>query len=425
MNTQQKLPCVVIVGGGFGGLNAARALKRAPVEIVLLDRANHHLFQPLLYQVATSVLPPTEIAAPIRNLLRHQRNVTVLLGEVTGIDTAQRLVHVTGLGQPLAYDYLVLATGAQGSYFGHDEWEPYAPGLKTVTDALLIRSRVLKAFELAEIEADAERRRELLTFIIVGGGPTGVEMAGALVEMAHASLTEEFRRIDPRTARIILVDAAPRLLLPYPEKLARKVQAKLEKLGVEVRLAHPVEVVDAEGVVVNGQRLRSQCVIWAAGVHASPAGTWIGAETDRAGRVKVLPNLTAPHLPEIFAVGDTAYIEENGKPLPGVAQVAIQSGKYAARVIRQRVKHETPPPPFKYFDKGNMATVTRGYAVIDSRFLRTAGFVGKLGWAFLHIVYLSAFESRFLVFFRWTWAIVTHQRGARVIYESKRPESAN
>jgi NADH dehydrogenase FAD-containing subunit len=423
VSSDQKLPRVVIIGGGFGGLNAARALRHVPVEIVLIDRANHHLFQPLLYQVATSILPPTEIAAPIRHLLRKQRNVTVLMGEVTSVDTAQRTLSVTGIDQPIAYDYLVVATGVQGSYFGHDEWEPYAPGLKTAADALAIRNKILKAFELAEVEADPERRKELLAFVIVGGGPTGVEMAGALAEMAHATLANEFRRIDPRSARIILIDAAPRVLLSYPEKLTRKAQAKLEQMGVELRLGHPVELIDAEGVVINGQRIRSRCVIWAAGVHASPAGVWLGAEVDRAGRVKVKPNLTVPDHPEIFVVGDTAYIEEDGKPLPGVAQVAIQSGKYAAHVIRQRVKQGAPPPPFKYFDKGNMATVTRGYAIVDSKFMRTAGFVGKLAWAFLHILYLSAFEDRFIVFFRWTWGIVTHQRGARVIYNAELPEN--
>jgi len=319
----------------------------------------------------------------------------------------------------VAYDYLVLATGAQGSYFGHDEWEPYAPGLKTARDALLIRTKILKAFELAEIETDLERRKELLTFVIVGGGPTGVEMAGALSEMAHAALADEFRRIDPRSARIILVDAAPRLLMPYPENLAHKVHTKLEQMGVEVRAGHAVELVDAEGVVINGERIRSSCVIWAAGVSASPAGKWLGAETDRAGRVKVNADLTVPNHSEIFVVGDTAFIEEESKPLPGVAQVAIQSGKYAAHVIRQRVLNEAPLPPFKYFDKGNMATVTRGYAIVDSKFMRTAGFIGKLGWAFLHILYLSAFENRIIVFFRWTWGIVFNQRGARVIYDTK------
>jgi NADH:ubiquinone reductase (H+-translocating) len=424
MSNDQKLPRVVIIGGGFGGLNAARALKRAPVEIVLIDRMNHHLFQPLLYQVATSVLPPTEIATPIRNLLRKQQNVTVLMGEVTGVDVDQQVLSVTGFDQPVAYDYLVLATGAQGSYFGHDEWEPYAPGLKTAADALLIRTRVLKAFELAEVATDLERRKELLTFVVIGGGPTGVEMAGALSERAHATLADEFRRIDPRSARIILIDAVPRLLMPYPENLAQKVKTKLEKLDVEVRLGHPVELVDAEGVIINGERIHSECVIWAAGVSASPAGKWLGAETDRAGRVKVSPDLSVPDHPEIFVVGDTAFIEEDSKPLPGVAQVAIQSGKYAARVIQHRIKQEAPPPPFKYFDKGNMATVTRGYAIVDSKFMRTAGFIGKLAWAFLHILYLSAFENRIIVFFRWTWEIVSNQRGARVIYETKPPEKS-
>jgi NADH dehydrogenase FAD-containing subunit len=400
-------------------LNAARALKHAPVEVVLIDRANHHLFQPLLYQVATSVLPPTEIATPIRNLLRRQRNVTVLMAEVTGVEVAQRALRMAGLARSLTYDYLIIATGMHTSYFGHDEWEQFAPGLKSARDALVVRNKILSAFERAEVESDPTRRQELLTFVVVGGGPTGVEMAGALAEMAHATLADEYHNSDPRSARIILVDAAPRVLMPYPENLARKAQAKLGQMGVEVQLGHPVELIDAEGVVINAQRIRSQCVIWAAGVKASPAGRWLGAETDRAGRVKVKPDLTVPDHPEIFVVGDTAYIEEDGKPLPGVAQVAIQSGKYAARVIQHRIKREAAPAPFKYFDKGNMATVTRGYAVVDSKFMRTAGFLGKLAWAFLHILYLSAFENRIIVFFRWTWEIITNQRGARVIYHTE------
>jgi NADH dehydrogenase len=419
MSDEQHLPRVVIIGGGFGGLNAARALKRAPVEIVLIDRANHHLFQPLLYQVATSVLPPTEIATPIRNLLRRQKNVTVLMGDVAGVDAARHTVNVAGFDRKIAYDYLIIATGMHTSYFGHDDWEQFAPGLKSARDALVVRNKILSAFERAEVEVDPERRKELLTFVIVGGGPTGVEMAGALAEMAHATLADEFHLSNPRSARILLLDAAPRLLMPYPENLAQKVKAKLEKMGIEVRPGHPVELVDGEGVVVNGERMRSQCVIWAAGVKASPAGKWLGAETDRAGRVKVKPDLSVPDHPEIFVVGDTACIEEDGKPLPGVAQVAIQSGKYAARVIRHRIGEEAPPPSFKYFDKGNMATVTRGYAVVDSRAMRTAGFIGKLSWAFLHILYLSAFENRIIVFFRWTWGITTNQRGARVIYHTE------
>lgn len=419
--SNEKLARVVIVGGGFGGLNAARALKRAPVEIVLIDRTNHHLFQPLLYQVATSVLPVTEIAAPIRNLLRRQHNVTVWMGEVTGVDADRRLVYVASFDQPVAYDYLVLATGAEGSYFGHAEWQPYAPGLKTARDALALRDKILSAFELAEVESDPERRKELLTFVIVGGGPTGVEMAGALAEMTHATLAAEFRRFDPHSTRILLIDAAPRLLTPYPEELSQRTRAKLEQLGVEVRLGHPIEMVNGEGIVLNGESIRSRCVIWAAGVSASPAGKWLGAETDRAGRVKVNSDLSVPNRPEIFVIGDTAFLEQDGKPLPGVAQVAIQGGKYVARVIQQRVTNGPPLLPFKYFDKGNMVTVTRGFAVVDSKFMRTAGFLGKLAWAFLHILYLSAFQNRFLVFFRWTWGIISHQRGARVIYETKPP----
>lgn len=422
MATANTLPRVVIVGGGFGGLRAALALRHAPVAITLIDRGNHHLFQPLLYQVATAVVPPTEIATPIRSLLRRQRNATVLMGYVNGVDVDHRTVQVAGFDRPLAYDYLILATGAQNSYFGHTDWAPYALGLKTARDALVIRDRILKAFELAEIETDPERRKELLTFVIAGGGPTGVEMAGALAEMAQATLRGEFRRIDPHSARILVVDLAPRLLMAYPEDLAQKAKTKLEQLGVEVRLNHAIDRVNSAGVVVKGEQIRSYCVIWAAGVSASPAGNWLGADTDRIGRIKVKPDLTLPQHPEIFVVGDTALIEEAGKPLPGVAQVAIQSGKYAAHVIRQRVTGRAPLPSFKYSDRGNMATVTRGYAVVDSRFLRTAGFIGKLVWAFLHILYLSAFENRFLVFFRWTWEIVSDQRGARLIYDTRRPE---
>ncbi len=419
----RQLPRVVIIGGGFGGLNAARALKRAPVEVVLIDRENHHLFQPLLYQVATSVLPPTEISTPLRYLLRRQRNATVLMGEVTGVDTKRRLIQVAGFAAPVSYDYLIMATGMQDNYFGHAEWPAHAPGLKSAGDGIVLRNRILKAFELAEIEANPERRKDLLTFVIVGGGPTGVEMAGALAEMAHATLADEFRHIDPRSTRIVLVDAVPRLLTAYPDDLAQKAQAKLEEMGVEMWLGHPVEQVDAEGVIINGKRLCSLCVIWAAGVRATPAAAWLGAQADRAGRLIVKPDLSLPEHPEIFVVGDIAHIENDGKPLPGVAQVAIQGGKYAAHVIRQHVNQGPPPPPFKYFDKGNMATVTRGYAIVDSKYMRTAGFLGKLAWAFLHILYLSSFEDRFLVFFRWTWAIITHQRGARIIYGSKLPDS--
>jgi len=413
---QHTLPHVVIVGAGFGGLQAARALKHTPVRVTLVDRTNHHLFQPLLYQVATSVLSPNDIAAPTRHLLRGQKNLTVAMAEVSRIDTAQR--EVQGSERRLRYDYLVLATGAQGSYFGHDEWAEFAPSLKNIAGALVLRDRILKAFEFAEIQEDPSQHRDLLTFVLVGGGPTGVEMAGALASMTRATLRSEFRRIDPASARIILVDAGPRILATYAESLSRKTHAKLTRMGVEIRTGARVEHVDADGVVVSAERIPSRCVFWTAGVHASPAGVWLGAETDHAGRVKVGPDLTVPGHPEIFVVGDTACIEEHGKPLPGLAQVAMQSGHYAGRSIAQRVTGRPALPPFKYLDKGNMATVSPWFAVMESGRVKLSGFPAKVLWAFLHVLYLSGFENRLMVLLSWIWSALTNQSGARLIEDS-------
>ena len=413
MAAQQTLPHVVIIGAGFGGLQAARALKHAPVRVTLVDRTNHHLFQPLLYQVATSVLSPSDIAAPTRHLLRGQRNVTVAMAEISGIDTAQREVRSSDRG--LRYDYLILATGAQGSYFGHDEWAQFAPPLKSIADALVLRDRILKAFELAEIQEDASQTGDLLTFVLVGGGPTGVEMAGALASMTRATLRSEFRRIDPASARIVLVEAGPRILASYAESLSRKTHAKLEHMGVEIRTGARVEHIDADGVVVSGERIASRCVFWTAGVHGSPAGAWLGAETDQVGRVKVGPDLTVPDHPEIFVVGDTACIEANGGPLPGLAQVAMQSGGYAGRSIERCLTGRPPLPPFKYLDKGNMATVSPWFAVMESGRVKLSGLPAKFLWAFLHVLYLSGFENRMMVLLSWIWSGLTSQSGARLI----------
>ncbi|HKT38245.1 MAG TPA: NAD(P)/FAD-dependent oxidoreductase, partial [Ktedonobacterales bacterium] len=357
-------PRVVIVGAGFGGLEAALKLGRAPVHVTVIDRNNHYVFQPLLYQVATAYLSPADITAPIRTVLRRQRNTEVLLAEATAVDVAQREVRVrdeiTGAERSVPYDYLVLATGAGESYFGRDDWATYAPSLKTIPDATALRRKVLLAFEEAELMAasDPERVRSLLTFVIVGGGPTGVELAGAIAELAHRTLRGDFRHIDVTSARIVLVEALPRLLNTFPESLSEKATRKLERLGVEVRAGERVEEVDADGVIVAGKRIASKTVIWAAGVKASPAGAWLGAESDRAGHVIVNGDLSVPGHPEIFVLGDTASATgDDGKPLPGVAPVAMQQGRYVGRTIRARVEGHEQTRPFKYSNKGNLATI--------------------------------------------------------------------
>ncbi len=412
-------PSVVIVGGGFAGLRAARGLRDAPVHVTLIDRRNHHLFQPLLYQVATAELSPADIATPIRGVLRHQRNADVLLAEVTDVDVAARQVRVrsrAGAGDGVVpYDYLIIATGAGQSYFGHDEWARFAPSLKSLDDATALRRKILLSFEAAEQESDPERRRALLTFVIVGGGPTGVEMAGAIAELAHKAIKRDFRHIDPTHTRIVLIEATPHLLGAFPDALGEDAQRQLKRMGVEVRTSAPVKSVDERGVTIDGEDLPAHTIIWAAGVQASPAGKWLGVTTDRAGRVPVEADLTVPGHPEIFVLGDTAGAKQEGKPLPGVAPVALQEGAYAARVIEARVRGESTPGPFRYFDKGTLATVGRTYAVGHIWRLNFTGLLGWLIWAGVHILYLIGFRNRAIVMFQWAWAYLTWQRGARLI----------
>ncbi len=357
------MPRVVIVGAGFGGLHAARALRKAPVHVTVIDRQNHHLFQPLLYWVATAGLSPADICSPIRHILRKQKNTEVLLAEVTGVDLQDKRVIIGDRSVP--YDYLVLATGAHDNYFGHPEWEKFAPGLKTIEDARAIRQKILLAFEAAEMETDQEKIKELLTFVLVGAGPTGVEMAGAIADLAHNALTSDFRHIDTRMTRIILIEALPRILTAFPDSLARKSQEKLTRMGVEVRTGTPVSQIDEHGVVVDGERIATRTIAWSAGVTASPVGKWLGAEIDRAGRVKVMSDLTVPGHPDVFVIGDTASFIQDGKPLPAVAPVAMQAGRYVASVITQRVAGKEPDTLFYYRDKGNLATVGRSYAIVD------------------------------------------------------------
>ncbi len=411
-------PKVVIVGAGFGGLAAAKALRNTPASVLLIDRTNHHLFQPLLYQVATSVLTPSQIATPTRGILRKQKNTTVILGEVTGVDKDQKCVFASDADRqnvPIPYDYLILATGSTHSYFGHNEFEQFAPGLKSLANAEAARNKILQAFELAEAEDDPARHRDLLTFVLVGAGPTGVEMAGALAVFVQTSLKSEFRRIDPGTARIVLVDMAPRVLGPFPEDLSKAAKARLERLGVEVRLGHSVDHIDADGIIVAGERIVSKTVIWTAGVAPSPAGKWLNVETDRAGRVRVQPDVSVPGHPEIFVVGDTASLDENGKPLPGVAQVALQQGRYAGKLIHSRIVGGATPKPFKYFDKGNLAVVGKGFAVLQTGKIHVSGFSAWLTWAAVHLQFLATSSLRLTVFLQWIWTYVTGQRGDRLI----------
>jgi len=407
------IPHVVIVGAGFGGLQAARALRDAPVRVTVIDRNNHHLFQPLLYQVATAGISPADICAPIRSILRKQKNADVVLGEVTGVDVEAKLVLMHD--QSIPYDYLILATGARDSYFGHNDWAQFAPGLKSIVQATAIRRAVLLAYEKAERETDPEKRQALLTFVLVGAGPTGVEMAGSIGGLAHKTLVSDFRSIDPGQTRIVLVEALPRVLAAFPEPLARKAHTALTRLGIEVRTNAPVEAIDSEGVVIAGERLAARTVIWTAGVAASPAGEWLGAETDRAGRVKVGSDVTVPGHPDIFVIGDTANFMEDGKPLPGVAQVAIQQGRYAASVIADRVAGKAQTQPFHYVDKGSMATVGRFYGIVSVGKFQTAGVVGWFLWLVLHLMFLIGFRNRLVVLFQWLVYFTTFQRGARLI----------
>ena len=406
-------PCVVIVGGGFGGLNAARRLADRPVRVTLLDRHNYHLFQPLLYQVASAALSPADIASPLRSILRRAANVSVILGEAKTVDLVGRRV-ILDQGE-LAYDALILAAGAGHSYFGHDDWELLAPGLKTLEDALEIRRRVLMAFEAAEREADGAERRALLTFVIVGGGPTGVELAGALAEISRETIAHDFRVIDPTQARVILLEGGPRVLPSFPEPLSLSAEAALRALGVEVRTQSTVTRITHDAVWVGGEQIRSRAVLWAAGVAASPLARSLGVPLDRAGRVLVEPDLSVPGYPETFVIGDLcAFLHQTGEPLPGVAPVAIQQGRAAADNAWRRLSGE-PTRPFRYHDKGSMATIGRAKAVAVRGRLRLSGFPAWLAWLFVHILFLIGFRNRFIVIFQWAWAYFTYQRGARLI----------
>jgi NADH dehydrogenase len=414
MNDTPRRPQVVIVGGGFAGLDACKALADADVDITLVDSHNHHCFQPLLYQVATAALSPADIAWPIRAIVRHQKNVLILMTRVTGIDPQSRHVHTTEVELP--YDYLVLATGATHSYFGHDDWAPFAPGLKRLEDAREIRRRFLLAFEKAEVVDDGPERQRLLTFVIVGGGATGVEMAGAMAEVARRTLQHDFRRIDPREARIILIEAGPRILPTFPEKLSDYAKRSLEKMGVEIQLGRQVTGCDAQGVTLDGSRIEAGTVMWAAGVVASPAAGWLGADHDRAGRIKVNGDLSVPGWPDIFAIGDTATLPgEDGRPIPGIAPAAKQMGAYVGRLIAARVKGEPPPKPFEYHHLGDLATIGRKSAVVKLGPIRLTGFLGWLFWSAVHVYFLIGLRRRFVVALNWLWSYVTFQRGARLI----------
>ncbi|TMJ88195.1 MAG: NAD(P)/FAD-dependent oxidoreductase [Alphaproteobacteria bacterium] len=406
-------PKVVIVGAGFGGIQAAVALSRAAVDVIVLDRQNHHCFQPLLYQVATAALSPAEIAWPIRHMLRQQRNATVFMAEVKGVDLAGRSVE-TSAG-PMSYDYLVIATGATHSYFGHDDWAKFAPGLKRIEDATRIRRSILLAFERAELAGNDAERQRLLTFVIVGGGATGVEMAGAIAEIARQTLANDFRRIDPRNSRIILIEAGPRVIPTLPEDLSRYAERALTRMGVDVRTSTRVISCDAGGVDVDHGRIDASTIIWAAGVVASPAASWLGAAHDRAGRVLVRPDLSVPDHPEVFVIGDAAAVHESdGEPVPGVAPAAKQMGDYVGRLIAARLAGESLPA-FRYRNLGELATIGRRAAVVKLGRVHLKGFIGWLFWSFAHIYFLIGVRNRFIVAFTWLWDYLTFQRGARLI----------
>lgn len=412
---------VVIVGAGFGGLEAAKALRRAAAEVVVIDRHNHHCFQPLLYQVATAALSPADIAWPIRHILRFQRNATVLMEKVLGIDAKERLVRAE-FGE-VRYDYLVIAAGAQHSYFGRDEWAAYAPGLKRIEDATTIRRKILTAFERAELTQDDNEQQRLITFVIVGGGATGVEMAGAIADVARQTLAADFRRIDPRRARIVLIEAGSRVLPTFSPRLSDYVRKTLERSGVEVRTETLVTDCDAQGVDLKNGRIDAETIIWAAGVTASPAAQWLGAETDASGRVKVAKDLSVPDNPNIFVIGDTASVlDEQGRPVPGIAPAAKQMGKYVAKVISARIAGSKQPGPFRYVHFGDLATIGRRAAVVKLGRLELKGFVAWAFWSVAHIYFLIGLRYRFLVAINWAWDYITFQRGARLITEDRSPK---
>ncbi len=412
---RHDLPHVVIIGAGFGGLTAATKLARAPVHVTLIDRRNHHLFQPLLYQVATAGLSPNQIATPIRTIVRHQRNTDVLLDEVSGLDVARKEVLLAG--RRLPYDYLVVATGARHAYFGHDAWESFAPGLKSLDDALEHRKRILLAFERAELEKDPEERARLLTFVVIGGGATGVELAGSIAELARKALVKDFRHISPQCARVVLIEAGPRLLPVFAEALSETARSALERLGAEVRLNTSVTAIDAEGVELGDARIDSRTVLWAAGVASSPVAAWTGAEADRAGRTRVGEDLSLPGYPDVFVIGDCASVAgADGKPLPGTAPVAKQQGAYVADIIVRALAGDGERPSFRFQDFGTMATVGRKAAVADfGSGVQLHGFIGWLVWSAAHIYFLIGFRNRIAVALDWLWSYLTYERGARLI----------
>ncbi len=407
-------PHIVIVGAGFGGLSAALRLAGADADVTVIDRRNYHLFQPLLYQVATAGLSPAQIASPIRAILRRAPNVRVVLGKVNGIDKQRRVVLVED--SCIAYDQLVVATGARHSYFGHDDWEGAAPGLKKIDDATGIRRRILAAFEEAEQASEPQARRRFLTFVVIGGGPTGVEMAGAIAELAHVALRHDFRSIDPADARIVLVESGPRVLAAFPPMLSEAARRSLEGLQVEVRVGRPVTRCDATGVTIGEEPLEAATIVWAAGVMASAAAQWLNVEKDRIGRVMVGPDLTVPGHPEIFVIGDTAHaVGDDGRPLPGLAPVAKQQGAYVARVLRAQLSGRAAPEPFRYRNLGTMATIGRRAAVADCGWLRLDGTLAWLLWGLIHVSFLVGFRNRLVVILDWLWSYVTFQSGARLI----------
>lgn len=405
-------PHVVIVGGGFGGLEAAKALRGAKVRVTLIDRRNHHVFQPLLYQVATAALNPANIASPIRRILRGSENIEVLLAEVESIDVRHKVVALSD-GE-LPYDYLIVATGATHSYFGHDEWSGDAPGLKSIEDALEIRRRVFLAYEAAEREPDARRRREWLTFVVVGGGPTGVELAGALAEIARHDLIHEFHKFNPARSRVVLLEAGPRVLPAYAEDLSAKAKQQLERLGVEVQVSTKVVGVDGEGVTTETGPIATRTVLWAAGVQGSPLARTLGVPLDHAGRVVVAPDLTIPGAPEVFVVGDLAAIKQNGKLVPGLAPAAMQGGRHAAKAILATLQGK-PRPLFHYVDKGSLATIGRAAAVAEVGKVHLSGLIAWLAWCVIHVFFLIGFRSRVLVMLEWGWLYLFHDRGSRLI----------
>jgi NADH:ubiquinone reductase (H+-translocating) len=421
-------PRVVIIGAGFGGVAAARALERSDVEVVLIDRRNHHIFQPLLYQVATAVLAPSEIAAPIRQLEVKQANLNVMLAEVVGVDLTHLTVDAAcpGIGtRKVRFDFLIVGTGTRPSYFGHDEYAAFAPGLKNLADAETIRTKILSAFEMAEATDDESERTRQMSFVLVGAGPTGVELAASIANMVRITLRRNFRQIDPATSAITLIDGADRVLPSFAPSLSRKVARRLANLGVKIVTGVKVDRVDAQGVIAGGERIPSATVLWTAGVAASPMVQLLGVKTDRAGRALVEPFLNLPGKPNIFVVGDAASIQQDGRPVPGVAQAAIQQGRYVGRLISDQIRGRETPQGFRYRDKGNMAVVGKNFAILEAGHLRTAGFLTWFIWAFVHLMSLPQLQNRWRVQSQWLWSYLTGQRSSRLISEAPQPVNAS